>query len=353
MTAAPAAFAERAAEHVDVNGTEVPAHFGDPAAEYRAAREEVALAHRPGRALFRVEGTDRATFLQGLLTADVAALQPGGGCRSLFLDNKGHVRGVLELWAGDDAIVVGCEASFIERALPDLTKYILAADVTVTDQRDDKTVLALLGPGVDGLLDQAGAQPPAPAPWAHRSVELGGATVWLARTADVGIAAIEAHVPAADVDAVWSALALAASEPPALVGWEAAELLRIEAGVPRIGHEINDAEFPQELRLDDAVDYEKGCYLGQETVARIHYRGQVNRLLSGLRGGAPLPVGAELVSSDREVGRITSAARSPRLGAIGLALVRREEAEAGATVQVRADGTTITEARVTRLPIED
>jgi len=349
---APAALDERAAEHLDIGGVAVPAHFGDPAGEYEAARSAVGLMQRAGRALFRIAGGDRATFLQGLLTNDVVALQPGQGCQALFLDIKGHVRGALDLWATDDAIIAGCEPDFIDGVLPDLTKYVLAADVQASDLRGEETVLALVGPGADAALARAGVVTPTDARGLCAAT-LGGVAVRVARTEDLGAAGVEVHTPVAAVNEVWCALEQATGESvPVYIGWNAAEALRLEAGVVRSGHEVSGEEFPQELRLDAAINYEKGCYLGQETVARIHYRGQVNRLLSGLRADSPLPVGAELISSGREVGRITSTAQSPRLGSIALAMVRREESEGGAAVEVHVDGSAVADARVTGLPIE-
>ncbi|MGD8327905.1 MAG: glycine cleavage T C-terminal barrel domain-containing protein [Acidobacteriota bacterium] len=325
--------------------------MSDPAVSYAAARRGVALARRGERALVQVGGDDRARFLQGLLSNDVTGLQSGSGCRALFLDNKGHVRAVLDLWAGDDAIVIGSEPRFIDEVLPDLTRYILAADVTVTDLRADKAVLALLGPEADAVLGRAGAAAPAAGLYAHCGATIGGVAVRLARTPELAAPGVELHVPVDGVEGVWSTLQQAAGPEPVSFAEGAAEALRVEAGLARMGREITGDEFPQELRLDDAINYEKGCYLGQETVARIHYRGQVNRLLSGLRAERPLPAGAELVSSGRRVGTITSAAESPALGSIALAMVRREESEAGATVEVSADDAILGDARVVSLPI--
>jgi len=325
--------------------------MSDPAVSYGAARRGVALARRADRALVRVGGADRAKFLQGLLSNDVGGLPAGGGCRALFLDNKGHVRAVLDLWAGDNAIVIGSETRFVDEVLPDLTRYILAADVAVTDLRPDTAVLALLGPQADAVLRRAGAAPPTAEPYAHCGAAVAGIEVRLARTPDLAVPGVELHLPLDGVDAVWDALREAAGPDAASVVEGTADALRVEAGLARMGHEITGDEFPQELRLDDAIDYEKGCYLGQETVARIHYRGQVNRLLSGLRGEGPLRAGAELVSSGRRVGTITSVAESPALGSIALAMVRREESEAGAAVEVSADGATLGDARVVSLPI--
>lgn len=337
-----------------IGDVEAPAHFGDPRAEYEAARNGVALAYRVGRALVRVSGGDRASFLQGMISNDVTDLQPGAGCQALFLDNKGHVRGVLDVWATDDALLIGCEPRFVDEALPDLARYVLASDVQIEDLRAQRSAFALLGAGVDDALAAAGIEAPPPDRFAHGVAEIEGQQVRLARTPDIGAPGLEVQVPAEAVDATWSGLMEALVDAaPRRAGLEAVEALRIEHGVLRLGHEITGEEFPQELCLDDAVDFDKGCYLGQETVARIHYRGRVNRLLCGLRGDAPWPAGAELISSEHAVGRITSAAASPRLGAIGLGIVRRDEVEDEATLQVRADDEVLGEARVVGLPIDD
>ncbi len=350
----PTAVADRAAEVTEVAGAVVAAHFGDPDQEYEAARHGVGLAHRSRRALVRISGSDRSKFLQGLLTNDVADLAPGEGRPALFLDIKGHVRGVLDLWAEEDAIVAGCDIGFVEAVLPDLAKYVLGADVSVEDRRGLETVIAVHGARSDDSLARAGIDVPDESPRAHAIGKIAGIEVRLARTPDLGTPGVEVHVPTEAVDDVWAALEEAARDfAPIYVGWNVAEILRVEAGVTGFGREISGEEFPQEARLDEAVDYEKGCYLGQETVARIHYRGQVNRLLSGLRSESPLTVGAKLISSDKEVGRVTSAVVSPRLGPIALGYVRRQESEAGATLDVRADGADLCTARVVSLPFDD
>lgn len=350
----PAAVADRAAEFIEVAGASIAAHFGDPDQEYEAAHHGVGLAHRSWRALVRVGGSDRHKFLQGLLTNDVTDLAPGEGRPALFLDTKGHVRGVLDLWAEEDAIVVGCDVGFVESVLPDLAKYVLAADVSLEDRHGLDTVIGVHGAGSADSLARVGIDMPDDSPRAHVAARIAGTEVRLARTPDMGTVGVEVHVPTEAVNDVWAALEEAARDfAPICVGWNVAEILRVEAGVAGFGREISGDEFPQEVRLDEAVDYDKGCYLGQETVARIHYRGQVNRLLSGLRAEAPLTSGAKLISSDKEVGRVTSAVVSPRFGPIALGYVRREESEGGATLEVRADGADLGTAQVVALPFDD
>lgn len=347
----PEAVAGRAAETVELDGVPVPGNFGDPAGEYEAARNLVALAHRPDRTLVAFSGEDRRKFLQGLLTNDIEGIPPGGGRAALFLDTKGHVRGALDIWAEEEALIVGCDVGFVETALPDLARYVLAADVHIEDRREVDSVFAILGAAAAELLRRSGVDVPAAAR-AHARITLGGAAVRLARTPDLGVDGLEIHVPRGSADDVCRALEKLGDDGVTYIGWQTVEALRVEHGAARFGRELTGNEFPQEAGLDAAVDYEKGCYLGQETVARIHYRGQVNRLLSGLRSASPLPRGAELVSSEREIGRVTSVAESPRFGAIALGYVRRDEAESGATLDVRTENGVV-EARVVTLPFAD
>jgi len=350
----PAVIANRAAEVTEVAGATVAAHFGDPGREYEAARHGVGLAHRSRRALFRVSGSDRSKFLQALLTSDVAGLKEGEGQASLFLDNKGHVRGALDLWAEDDAVLAGCDVGFVESVLPDLGRYVLGADVSIEDRRDQETVIAVHGAGSEDSLSGAGFPIPAEAPHAHIAGKIAGVEVRFARTPDLGTPGVEVHVPTSAIDNVWAALEETMCDfVPVCVGWNIAEVLRVESGITSFGHEISGEEFPQEARLNEAIDYQKGCYLGQETVARIHYRGQVKRVLSGLRAEFPLTIGAKLISSDNEVGRVTSSAVSPRLGSIALAYVRREESKPGAALDVRVDDEDLGTVRVVSLPFDD
>lgn len=347
-----AAVSGRAAAHTEIWGTRVVAHFGDAVAEYDAARDTVGLCDRAWRSLVRVGGDERSRFLQGMLTNNVAALAAGDGCRSLFLDNKGHVRADLDIWAEDDALIVGSDVDVAEKVLPDLRRYVLGAAVTIDDLREQQSVIGVIGPRAADLLAAAGGRIPAETSHAHVTVDFAGAAVRIARSSSVGGGGFEVHAPRPEIGAVWAALeAAGANASPAYVGWQAAEAVRIEDGIPSTGSEITGDEFPQELGLDEAVDYEKGCYLGQETVARIHYRGQVNRLLRGLKTAAPVAPGAEVLAGQQAIGRVTSAADSPRLGSIALGFIRREEAADGTDVGVRLGDGTVGEATVVELPI--
>jgi tRNA-modifying protein YgfZ len=259
-------------------------------------------AVRGRAALMWVEGPDAAGFLQGLLSNDVAALAPGGAARALLLDAKGHVQADLRVnrdAADAFTLVLAPDAGALVAGL--LERYHFSEDLELIGPEEAETV----------TLAGRAAAPPA------------GAVV----VPSILPGAVEAVVD--DAAAAVAASGLPEAPPEAL------EMARVAAGAARVGLDTGPATLVQEASLErDAVSFDKGCYLGQETVARIRYRGRVNRRLRGLRlaGGPPAPGGRVLLEG-REVGRMSSAAAAPDLGPIGLAVLRREAAP-GAVVAV-------------------
>jgi len=320
--------------------------------EYEAARSGVALMQRPWRTLVSVEGDGRDGFLQGMLSNEIRDLAAGDGCRALLLDNKGKVQVDIDLWVESEAIIMACDAVAVDDALDNLRKYVLATPVQFHKLEGKHLVMALIGPEANELLEGAGVDSPPGTSYGHGKVSVAGVEVRLARTAALSPEGLEIHVPSGSLDTVVAALRGAAAGELPDVGEEAAEVLRVEAGWPRQGCEITGEQFPQEARLDDAISYDKGCYLGQETVARIHYRGSVNRLLSGFRLREPVARGAGLFAQEREVGEITSVAVSPSLGPIGLGYVRSDLAGAGTALTVRTDDGESLTAEVFDLPFQ-
>jgi folate-binding protein YgfZ len=306
-------------------------------AQYRQLREECGLLERPELAQIAVTGADAAEYLQGQLTNDTEALEPGDGLYAALLDRKGHMQSdmrVLRPGAGPD-LWLDLEASALPPVLKHLTMYSIGRDVAVADASAERAILSLLGP---------------------RSVELAGTAALpenaCEETSVAGVGCVAAGtpggidliVPATEAERLRAALVEAGAVP---VSAEAAEILRIEAGVPRYGAEMGAETMPAEAGIvERAVSFTKGCYIGQETVARLHYKGRPNRHLRGLRLSAPAAPGAALVLGEKEVGRLGSAAVSPALGPIGLAILRRE-AEPGVELTVGEDGVT---AEVTALP---
>lgn len=305
-------------------------------AQYRQLREECGLLDRSGRGKLVFKGSEAAEYLQGQLTNDIEALIPGEGCYAALLDRKGHMQADIRVLrvAGDD-VWVDTEAGALEVARRHLEMYKVGREVELEDVTGERAILSLIGPR---SADLAGS-PPLPE-HACEQISVGGIACHAVGTA-LGIDLIAA---AAEAERLRAALVRAGAPE---VGAEAVEILRIEAGTPRFGAEMDSATMPAEAGIvEAAVNFEKGCYIGQETVARLHYRGKPNRHLRGLRLSAPAAPGTTLALAEKEVGRIGGSCVSPAHGPIGLAILRRE-AEPGAELAVGEDGVT---ARVVDLP---
>jgi tRNA-modifying protein YgfZ len=297
--------------------------------EYEVLTEAVGLVDRSYRAKLELRGSEAAEFLQGQVTNDVEALEPGDGCYAALLDHKGKIRTDLRVLRGRDFLWIDSEAAGREPLLKTVQTYSLGRDVRWDDLTDTRALLSLIGPGARDALNTA------PPEREHALVE-GEHGIYVAT--DLGV---DVLCDAADAPAVPDALGIEA------VSEEAAECLRIESGRPRLGFDMDGSTIPQEAGLNErAVSFDKGCYVGQETVARLHYKGKPNRSLRGLVLSEPVTTGEPIELGDRTVGTVGSTCVSPRLGPIALALVRRE-AEPGAEVGVGPNGAT---AEVVDLP---
>jgi len=280
----------------------------------------------PGRGLLRATGADRVRFLNGMLTADVAALRAGQTAPALQLDRKGHVLAELVVLADPDELLLdvapGCESELQKT----LEKHVIADDVVLASLSDGLRWLAVEGPGArEAVLAAGGA---APEPGQFERAELEGAPVlWLgegALTRD-GLRAIAPGEAAAELVARLAVPDLSEA---------AAEVLRIDAAIPLLGVDVTGRNFPQEARLERAVSFRKGCYVGQEIVARIASRGAVNRVLVKLRSAAQVPAGADVSLAGAVIGQVTSSAESAATGAVALAYLKVEFASPGQRVEV-------------------
>jgi folate-binding protein YgfZ len=259
----------------------------------------------PDTVALHVAGADRASFLHRLLTADIATLTDRPSRPCLLLDTKGRVQASMEVVATPEAVVAFASRESAELVTTSLHRYVLGADVTFNTSSAD--VIGLRGDAVATVLD----------------------TAMLPEDAIVATREGMAFIATTDLAGALGALIEAGAMECDAEGWEAA---RIAAAEPAQGTEITGREFPQELGLVSGVDFDKGCYLGQETVARIHYRGQVNRLLAVVEAAVPLAAGDELCQGDAVVGAISSAAG--RDGEwLGLVLLPREAAAPGTALR--------------------
>lgn len=305
--------------------------------QYRALREAVGLLDRSRRGKLLVRGPEAAEYLQGQLTNDIEALEANRGCYAALLDRKGHLQAdmrVLRLSTGD--IWLDTEEAATEALRSHLETYKIGRQVEIADESAEWSIASLIGPGA---YEAAGTGPLSPE-HAQRFYERDGVEV-LAAATDLGVDLI---TRSAGAEALRAALL---SGGAAAVSEEAAEILRVESGRPRFGNEMTQATMPAEAGIEGrAVDFEKGCYIGQEPVARLHYKGRPNRSLRGLRLSAPAPPGAVLRLGEKEVGAIGTACVSPALGPIALAVVRRE-AEQGDSLTVGED---VAAAEIVELP---
>ena len=283
--------------------------------DYRTLTEACGLLDRSERGKLALTGPDAKSFLQGQVTNDVEALSPGHGCYAAFLTPKGKMLGDLRILDAGEELALDTERLSLQALFNMIRHFSVGYDVELHKRTLERGLLSLIGPDAKRL---AGASELAEDEHAHVLAPLAGITARAIRT-DVGV---DLLCDAAQTDKLRGELeragAITVSEP-------AAECLRIERGRPRYGIDLDDTVIPQEGGLNErAVSFTKGCYVGQETVARLHYRGKPNRQLRGLRCEAPVSTGDELRFAERVVGRVGSVGESPRLGPIALALVRRE-----------------------------
>ena len=304
--------------------------------QYRALREEAGCLPRE-RATFLVKGADGAEYLQGQLTNDTEAPGPNEGCYAALLDRKGHLQSdmrVLHLETGD--IWLDLEPRPAPAVLKHLRTYSIGRDVEIEDATGGWAVTSLIGPRAGEFAGFEELEPE----HAQAFRDWDGTEV-LAVSTDLGLDLITRADQGATLREQLSAAGVLE------VSEEAAEILRVESGRPRFGFDMGPESMPAEAAITDrAVDFEKGCYIGQEPVARLHYRGKPNRRLRGLRLSAPVGRGEPLRLGDREVGTIGTACLSPALGPIALAVIRREASE-GDELAVGDDGVT---AEVIELP---
>jgi folate-binding protein YgfZ len=300
-----------------------------------------ALRELPGRGLIRATGADRVRFLNGMLTADVAKLATGEAAPALQLDRKGHVLADLWVLAEADALWLDSAPGTEAELLAVLEKHVIADDVALASHSGELREIALEGPGArEAARSIGGANPPA----GHfeRADFAGASVLWLAE-GSVRADGLRAIAPREVTPEIVRALALPALED------HAAEVLRIAAGIPALGRDVTSRNFPQEARLERAISFKKGCYVGQEIVARIASRGAVNRVLVTLRTDALAQPGANVSVDGVNAGQVTSSVESLATGALALAYLKVEHARPGQRVAIDAIGGEVTGGGDSRL----
>lgn len=300
--------------------------------EYDAVMRSAGVIALEARAFVRVTGDDRVSFFHGMCTADVKGARTGAILPALFLTEHAHVIADAFIWVTGDALILDIDADAWTRTRAHLERLIVADDV----EFEDATDLAVIDVEGPAALDAAGAS--SLSPWSF--VESNGALVGnLPRFGGTGASVL---APRESFDTTVAAI-LSKTPGSRRIDASVLDTIRVESGVARVGVDTTDKTIALEARLNRAISFNKGCYLGQETIERATARGGLKKRMYGLKfNAADLPApGAVLMLADKEVGRVTSAVRSPRFGAIGLAILHHIAWTAGTELTVGEGGTAI------------
>jgi folate-binding protein YgfZ len=312
-------------------------------AGYHAASTSAVFFDRSARARLDVSGPDRAKFLHNLTTQEVKHLKVEEGGEGFVTSPQGKTLGYVTLLATDNSILVRTEPESVSLILPHLRKYGVFDDVTIDDLSPQTFEFHLAGPTAEAVLRAAGMELPEAGDLRHSLARIGSTELRAVRESPLGRPGLTLIGARSDAECVASSLHQAGmAQGLTDLDPSAFEVLRIEAGVPASGRDVTPDNLPQEVARDSqAINFVKGCYLGQETVARIDALGHVNKLLRGIiiTGDRVPPPGSQVEGDGKVVGTVTSAAISPARGCVvALAYVRTSHAKAGTSVRVRLKG---------------
>jgi folate-binding protein YgfZ len=332
MPKSPLATAAPGAVWAEHSGWELPIHYGDPAAEYRSAHQGAALRDATHWSRLRFGGRDHLDFLHRMTTNHFRGLEPGAGLEAVFTDNRGRIVEVGTFYRAGDQTLAVLSPTGREKIPAWLDRYLFAEQIAIADLTPETAMLELSGPQAAALAGQVIGKDPNSVADHHLLNDPAAEGVWLARLDRFGHPGLRALGDPAKLRELWEKLRAGGAQP---LGEEAWEALRIEAGLPAQGRELNEEHNPWEANLGRAIHMNKGCYIGQEVVARLDTYDKVKQRLMGLElpeGPLPAP-GTLLRAGNAEAGRLTSAARLPQ-GNLGLAYVRREYWQPGALLQL-------------------
>lgn len=351
------------ASMIEREGCLLPASYGDAAAEYEAVRggEGAGLIDLSARGRVEVSGKDAVQFLNGLITNDVKTLAAGAWMLAAFPNPQGRLLAFARVWraTASDTFLFDTEPATRAAVFKNLERFSLAGDFKVGDTTDHSAQLSVQGAHAARIVSDALGEDAARIERGHVALfERWGGVVVVARATHTGEDGFDLIAGEDQARALWDALVAAGARP---VGQDALEVLRIEAGVARYGADVDATNVVLEAGSDEAVSYTKGCYVGQEIIARIHWRGHVAKRLAGLvtedageenEGALSLAAGSKIKTTDasREIGRVTSVVFSPRLRKqIALGVVKYDFLAAGTEVLIEGERGAC-RARVVELP---
>jgi glycine cleavage system T protein len=332
----------------------VPESYGDEPYEYEAARERVGIADLSDRGKLRLSGKEHLKFLQGMLTNDVMKLEDGKGMYAAVLTVKGRMVSDMRVYREKDSVLMDLEPGLNTKVGELLKKYRLSYKAAIDDLTESMGLISVYGPHAPELLERVIGKENLPASeFDHLRAGVDGREVHIIKTRRTGEECYDIYSLPDGLADLWGLLmdeGKAYGIKP--VGRDALDVLRIEAGIPMYGIDMDEETIPIEAGIWSALNFEKGCYVGQEVVARIRWRGHVNRHLAGfISSGAALERGADVYSGEKKIGIVTSGAFSPALGKqVALGYIRREFKEPGTKVGIKLSDGSIEEAVVAALP---
>jgi folate-binding protein YgfZ len=336
--------------------TALPRAYGDVRGEYDAIRRGVAVVDLSPAGKLEISGKNAVQFINGLVTNDVKSLQAGDGVLAAFLNVQGKVSALCRIYNTGPHLLLELEAANRKKVFKNLSRFTLAGEFFINDVSEQRALISLQGPRAAALIAQLTEQPISATPeYKISERSLAHQPALIAAHSRSGESGFDLFISAEAAPRVWEVLlergAPFGARP---VGQEALEIARIEAGIPREGMDVDENHILLEAGYDQAVSYTKGCYLGQEIIARIHWRGQPAKRLVGLLVEADeVPAkGTELYAADgKRVGEVTSSTRSPALDRIiALGYVHRHYLTPGTELTLRSNVAERGQAKVTTLP---
>lgn len=320
------------------DGWRLPANYGDTEAEYASVRADGAgLIDLSTRGRIRVTGSEALMFLNGLVTNDMKTLEENRWMPAVFPNVQGRIIAAVRIVRTTDGYVIDTEATTHDRVLKAIERFILAGDFKVTDLTDSTTMLTVQGKSAKKVIEKIVGEAGDLDQNCVREIQWRDQSLMLMRATHTAEDGFDLMVPTENATALWDNLVEAGARP---TGYDALVKLRIEAGVPRFGHDMDETNVVTETNLDNAISYTKGCYVGQEIIVRIKHRGHVAKKLTGLvfdRDVAIQPATAVQSEAGVEIGRITSATFSPELNrTIALAYIKYEFLNPGTTVKANS-----------------
>lgn len=335
------------AEFIEETGWQIPASYGDAVAEHLACRESAVLVDLSHRGFLRFSGPDTEEFLHRMLSNRVKELMPGEGAYNTFLTRQGKFISDLYMYKSETFVVASVAPGMADTLAEEIDRFIIMDQVEVENETENSFCFGLFGPESQEIIAKAGMGDPSPEEHGHTA----SGNIMIARELWTGENGYLLMGPRENADSVWRALSDAGANPAGVAAFES---LTLEAGVPLFGKDMTSAVNPMQAGLEEkAIDFEKGCYIGQEVIAKIKYLGQVNRGLVGLKvsGDITPEPGADVHSGEETIGSITRAAYCPTVDTVlAFSYLPRTQMEPGTEVRVACRGGDA-KATVESLPI--